>query len=230
VSTFTISSNDPDITFRAFFGDGPAVITDGYGGWTVQSRAKDVGYTDWQGRNPMAIEIPFVIDNIRNLEDGGIKTEDMVRKLERLSGIGSHDVPPICRVNGGGAIPHDNTAAPGYHRWVVENISWDRAIEYRSGTSKRRMRCGGTITIRQYLEPDALDRLASKRRAKKKKRRKSEGKSSGRSRTYIVRSGDTLPKIAVKFYHDANKWRRIADTNNLRDPNHIEVGQRLRIP
>lgn len=30
---------------------------------------------------------------------------------------------------------------------------------------------------------------------------------------YIVEDGDTLPKIAQKFYGDRNKWQEIYDSN-----------------
>lgn len=51
-------------------------------------------------------------------------------------------------------------------------------------------------------------------------------------RTYTVKSGDTLSKIAKEFYGDANAYHRIFDANRdkLSDPNKINVGQVLNIP
>ena len=50
--------------------------------------------------------------------------------------------------------------------------------------------------------------------------------------TYTVASGDSLSKIAKQFYGDANKYMKIfeANTDQLKDPNMIKVGQTLRIP
>ncbi|UCE53461.1 MAG: LysM peptidoglycan-binding domain-containing protein [Desulfobacterales bacterium] len=48
--------------------------------------------------------------------------------------------------------------------------------------------------------------------------------------TYKVKSGDTLAKIAKKFYGDAQKYMLIAKANDIRDPNKIKVGQVLDIP
>lgn len=56
------------------------------------------------------------------------------------------------------------------------------------------------------------------------------GKGTPRTRVYTVVRGDTLSRIAVKFYGDANQWHRIAKANNIRDPNRIYPGQRLKIP
>jgi nucleoid-associated protein YgaU len=49
---------------------------------------------------------------------------------------------------------------------------------------------------------------------------------------YTVVSGDSLSKIAKHFYGDANKYMKIfeANTDQISDPNKIEVGQELVIP
>jgi LysM repeat protein len=52
------------------------------------------------------------------------------------------------------------------------------------------------------------------------------------SRTYTVKPGDTLSKIAKEIYGNANDYMRIFDANKdkLSDPNKIQVGQVLSIP
>src|SRR5512140_2333658 len=49
---------------------------------------------------------------------------------------------------------------------------------------------------------------------------------------YKVQSGDTLSKVAQKFYGDSAKYRQIFDANRdvLKDPNKINVGQELTLP
>lgn len=49
---------------------------------------------------------------------------------------------------------------------------------------------------------------------------------------YEVKSGDTLSKIAKTLLGDANKYNAIfqANTDQLKDPNLIKPGQKLRIP
>ena len=49
---------------------------------------------------------------------------------------------------------------------------------------------------------------------------------------YAVAPGDTLSKIAKHYYGDANKYMKIFEANKdqLKDPNMIQVGQKLRIP
>lgn len=46
----------------------------------------------------------------------------------------------------------------------------------------------------------------------------------------IVRAGDTLSGIAAELYHDATKWRHIAEANNLPNPLVLQPGLVLIIP
>src|SRR5262245_55957691 len=50
--------------------------------------------------------------------------------------------------------------------------------------------------------------------------------------TYTVVAGDTLSKIAKKFYGNANSWNKIfqANKDQIRNPDLIRPGQVLRIP
>jgi nucleoid-associated protein YgaU len=50
--------------------------------------------------------------------------------------------------------------------------------------------------------------------------------------TYTVVSGDSLSKIAKKYYGDAKKWRRIFDANRdiIKNPDLIHPGEVLKIP
>ncbi len=52
------------------------------------------------------------------------------------------------------------------------------------------------------------------------------------TRTYTVKAGDTLSKIAKEFYGDANQYTKIFNANKdkLNDPNKIHPGQVLTIP
>ncbi len=58
------------------------------------------------------------------------------------------------------------------------------------------------------------------------------GGSAGGGRTYTVKSGDTLSKIAKEFYGNANDYNKIFEANKdqLSSPDRINVGQELKIP
>jgi nucleoid-associated protein YgaU len=48
--------------------------------------------------------------------------------------------------------------------------------------------------------------------------------------TYTVQAGDDLWKIAEKTYNDGYQWKRIAEANNLTDPNRLTAGTKLTLP
>ena len=58
------------------------------------------------------------------------------------------------------------------------------------------------------------------------------GTSGAGARTYTVKAGDTLSKIAREHFGDANAYMKIfnANTDQLSDPDKIKPGQVLKIP
>jgi len=61
---------------------------------------------------------------------------------------------------------------------------------------------------------------------------RTEGDAWNATQWYEVQKGDTLSKIAKQLYGDAALYPRIfaANRDAVKDPNRIEVGQKLRIP
>ena len=51
-------------------------------------------------------------------------------------------------------------------------------------------------------------------------------------RTYTVKAGDTLSKIAQEKYGDASQWKKIqaANADLIRDPDKIQPGWTLKLP
>lgn len=58
------------------------------------------------------------------------------------------------------------------------------------------------------------------------------GGGQGLGQVYEVKAGDNLSKISKQFYGDANEYMRIfyANQDKLKDPDKIQVGQKLNIP
>ncbi|HWI69382.1 MAG TPA: LysM peptidoglycan-binding domain-containing protein [Nitrospiraceae bacterium] len=221
MGAFFIQSIADGTTFVANLADGAAVVTDGYGGWDAVSRPRDVAVTEWKGRNHLVVEIPFMLDFWMLEWEGdtgpGEECELRVKRLEKLAGLYSTVQPPVCIVQGYGAIPHDYKQRPSLH-WVVDNISWDKAVELRRGTNGRRMRCGGTVTVRQYLVArDIFYKIKKNQKAVK-------------PRDYKVKKGDTLVSIARHFYHDPSLWKIIADANRMRDRRKLNIGTWIKVP
>jgi len=52
----------------------------------------------------------------------------------------------------------------------------------------------------------------------------------GSGTMYVVKSEDNVSNISKSFYGNANDYTKIAQANNISNPDKIQVGQQLRIP
>jgi nucleoid-associated protein YgaU len=52
----------------------------------------------------------------------------------------------------------------------------------------------------------------------------------GSGTMYVVKSGDNLSNISKNFYGNPNEYKKIAQANNISNPDKIQVGQQLKIP
>jgi len=73
------------------------------------------------------------------------------------------------------------------------------------------------------------DQLRKELEAERAARRETATAKAG---TYVVKSGDSLSKIAKEIWGDAKRWPEIFEANKdkIKDPNLIHPGQELRIP
>jgi len=56
--------------------------------------------------------------------------------------------------------------------------------------------------------------------------------SAQQSKEYVIKSGDSLSKIAKQYYGDASKWNKIFEANKdtIKNPDLIHPGQKIIIP
>jgi nucleoid-associated protein YgaU len=52
----------------------------------------------------------------------------------------------------------------------------------------------------------------------------------GSGTTYVVKSGDNLSNISKSFYGNTGEYTKIAEANNISNPDRIRIGQQLKIP
>ncbi|MBR3222406.1 MAG: LysM peptidoglycan-binding domain-containing protein [Kiritimatiellae bacterium] len=62
--------------------------------------------------------------------------------------------------------------------------------------------------------------------------KKADGKAAVRPPTYEVQEGDTLYKIAVRFYGSIRAWRMIRDANKtlISTDGRVQAGDTIRLP
>jgi LysM domain len=192
----------------------------GVGGWDEIPHPKRPASTEWNGQPLRSLDIPVLFDGWRTKID----VEEPCRILEAWGRIppGARE-PAILQVVYGSYTPL---------RWVVNGLAWGDELRNHRG---RRVRANVTVTLLEHR--DAIVALTPVQRATPApSRASSPGKpSSGAAvrpsgKTYIVRSGDNLSKIAQSQLGKASRWPEIARLNGLRDPDKVTAGQRLRLP
>lgn len=50
------------------------------------------------------------------------------------------------------------------------------------------------------------------------------------ARSHQIQPGETLDRIAARYYDDPTEWRRLAEANAIRDPFAVPVGVRVDVP
>lgn len=215
------------IKFRSWLTKAPVPLPASYGGWSKVARPRRKSITTWIGRDPLSIELHFLIDDLDGGDGRAVEKE--IRQLEVLAGLegGGEMEPSLFRLKSEPKqlMPHGFARAP-HVKWYIETgPTWDADSVIKKLPAGRTVRIAGSMTITQFVEDSRLDRLI----------RRGGGRGKGRinrRKWYVVKEGDTLQKIAARkdVYGDAKSWREIAKANKIRDPKKLKVGARLRIP
>jgi hypothetical protein len=219
----------PEVTFHridpkggyltAQLGNGAPAISGG-GGWSVVSREKQVGMTEWTGYDPYTMDIPIVFDGF--VDDTSVEANINSLYWLMRTPVGSRHEPAVLTISG--PVPHTNL------RWVINNIAPSTTAddEIRNDQGQR-VRFTAVVTLIEHVPGNVL---VSHKKSPAKHHKASKGRkgTTSSTRTYIVRRGDTLGSIAARLLHSSSKWHDIAKANGIRDPNSIKVGQKLKIP
>jgi hypothetical protein len=222
-----LESDEPKLRLFESLGFVKPRVVSNYGGYQVTPRQRELGLTDWIGRDPIKVHFDILFDEFRAQRS----VEGRCRTLERMAGMWLDDPePPLLTVDAVGAIPHDNSIAPN-RRWVVETLEWSDEFEERLDRGDR-CRAVALVTLMQYVEDRRIKKLSAahqRRKKKKQKKRRSGRRGSGRRRA-TVRPSDTLMSIASEHLGDQTRWPEIAELNGLRDPRLLIPGQEITLP
>jgi hypothetical protein len=198
--------SERDLTRLAMkLGDGPALVTEGYGGWDKIARPRRHALTEWVGQNGYSVTIPVLFDGFSTNES----VEVDVRTLERFAYLDATvSEPPQIVVDGLGVVPHDYSQEPRV-RWVVEDISWNAADFIRRLGDGKLVRASATITVLEFVRDDRLAKLPPARKHSAKKG------GATRAKYVTIHKGDTLAAIANKHHTTTTKLKKL---NKIRDP------------
>lgn len=80
------------------------------------------------------------------------------------------------------------------------------------------------------INRDNISNNSKKTEITEEKKAIEENKKESKETTYTVLENDSLWSISEKFYQDGFRWKEIAKTNNISNPDEIEKGTVLKIP
>lgn len=225
--TWTLEEIDPPpgrAAYRVFgWADGPVVVTAGYGGWSRVARPRAGALTEWVGRDALALTIDFRMGS-RDRYAQGMELRERIRDLEHFGGVDIDDPePPLFTLSSDppALIPHSSHHA-SQNKWFMDSLVWTKEL-FDFNEAGNPIVAGGTMVVAVYTTDEALSPAHTRRKGKTK---------GGKRKTYRVKKGDTLQRIAARkdVYKDAKKWKKIATANKIRDPKHLKVDQTLKIP
>jgi hypothetical protein len=172
----------------------------------------DVPLLTFGGGGGRTLVLNLFFDVTEPLTPGGSRPKDvrdLTNKFVALTRIkrDNNKRPPVCVVSWG----KDSTANPDFpFSGVVTSLVQEFTLFEMDGTP---VRAKLTVSFLEYKPWEEGQR-----------------ESDPEFTTHVVKRGDTLSSIAATMYSDPALWRVIADTNNLDDPRHLEIGRALNIP
>ena len=104
-----------------------------------------------------------------------------------------------------------------FHSFKAVITSLDLQFVYFSQAGEP-LRAHATLSMLQYEQEDDWPR---------------QNPTSGTpkpARSHQVQPGETLDRIAARYYGDATRWRRLAEANGIRDPFDVAAGRVVDVP
>lgn len=188
---------------------GAIVPSLGYGGHPIGARPKKKALTVWEGRQPFQMEVPVILDL------GGELVEGLRATLDRMAiSVNGQQPPPVKIVSNKGRLPIPADISETAD-WWIEDLKWGE--ELRRASDGELVRQEVTVTLLERID-DALLRTTPKT------------VSTHRSRSYTVKSGDTLHTIAARLFGDASLWRELGQLNHIRSDGQLKAGMVLHLP
>lgn len=206
--TYIFHTIDGKKRFEVLRAEAPPKESGGTAIWEVVDRPNRTGISVFRGRNPVRVDLPIMFDDFKR----GRSVEPKIQMLKDMASPPGPHVPPT-RIKVDGGYPSR------YLTWVIESIDWGDMVYYNKiGTAVVRVRQDAVVHLLQYVAPE-LVRL-----------KQQQSRNAPNFTRYKVKKGDTLSKLAAKYYHDRDKWTVIAKANGMRDSKALKEHQMIKIP
>lgn len=153
------------------------------------------------------MDVPILFDG----HSEGSSVEQDIATLNSMQIGGPFDAPDTVTLDG--AVPLRGLT------WVINGIEWGDEVYWEQNGSN-----GQPYRTRQ----DAVVHLIHYTR---EERVKIQATNTLPNIYVVSNGGETMRSIAKSMYGNASKWKQIREANpNIRDPNKIKIGTKVRVP
>lgn len=211
--------SDRRIRMQALFGPKPPTQSGGYSGWKTIDRPQKRAMTEWQGPQPLKAQLQIMFDGYSTAVRGNSQTRPIAYFQRHFASLNGNVEPEPFRVLG--AWPIDDSI-----QWVIDDVAPDDDVSLVVVRQSDRvpLRALYTLSLMQFVPGDVIVKSTAAKRAK-------DRGSKAKTRSYVVRKGDTLGSIAAKLLGAAKRADEIQKLNpGVRDPKKLKPGLRLKVP
>jgi nucleoid-associated protein YgaU len=206
----TITNRTTNEAFSVLFNPTEYSVTKTVTWTTQQTQGENAPKSDFTGGAPQTMDMTLFFDvseqpnaDVRNYVNKLVNlTKIDTSKRNSSSGMGR---PPLCLFQWG---------SHWYFTAAITSLKVTYTLFREDGTP---IRANAVVSFKEVEDDEPLPQNPTSHSEPGRKRRE-------------VRPQDTLATIAYEEYGDPNKWRMIADVNQLDDPLGIRPGQVLAIP
>lgn len=123
-------------------------------------------------------------------------------------------------------LPESYTIQPGDHLWMIAEKHYGSGYNWVDIAEANNISNPSLVNVGQELK---LPQVAVKEVTVAAEAEETP-EITIKGDTYKVEKGDNLWSISVRAYGDGYQWSKIAEANELANPNYIEIEQELKLP
>lgn len=123
-------------------------------------------------------------------------------------------------------LPVVHKVKAGESLWKVAEKYYGSGYNWVDVVEENKLECADQLAVGQELN---IPKVRAKQLTKPEVVAAATDVSPIEGDTYKVQEGDNLWEIAVRAYQDGYQWPKIAEANNLANPNYLEVDQELKL-
>lgn len=213
LDTVRIHTDTPPLSFTGVLMSDEPVIDNAFGGWELIDRPGRSPITSFKAPPARTVEVAVIADGWRDRQSVEPAIDALAAMAQQITPALP---PPVVQIEAPGVrIP---AVAEG---WIITSLAFSEGLR---GTDGVLYRMAARLTLTEFVSDATIKPVVKeprKQRGKWTRARKVKARSNGYD-------GETLLMIAKRTLGDADKWKRLAKLNKIRDPRAIRAGDRIR--